>query len=63
MFVEITPLSSDAKSNLFLRRQPQKVSHATADMWILGIKMHFQEKLKLHTSVGLNKSLKIGQQF
>jgi hypothetical protein len=63
MFVEITPLNSDAKSNLFLRQQPQNFYMPLPGIWILGIKLLFLEKLKLHTSVGLNKPLKSGQQF
>lgn len=30
MYVEITPLYSDAKTKLSLRNQPQKVLHSTA---------------------------------
>jgi hypothetical protein len=63
MSEEITILNSDAKTKLFLRQQPQNFHMTLPGVWILGVKLHFLDKLKLHTSVGLNKPLKSGQQF
>jgi len=36
----------------------KKFHMSLPDMWMLGVTLHFLEKLKLHTSVGANKPLK-----